>query len=98
LLVLVPKATRGFEPISYREALLSTLPHAVVYVFLHNLLNVLQICIADKMGLQKKLIATDSDLAIASQKLQKQPSLNEKPLKTGEQKIVKSNLSTAHSF
>jgi hypothetical protein len=33
LYVLFPKATRGFEPISYREALLSTLLHATVYVF-----------------------------------------------------------------
>jgi hypothetical protein len=38
---LFPKATRGFEPISYRGALLSTL--------LHNLLNVL-VQIANKMG------------------------------------------------
>jgi hypothetical protein len=32
----------------------STLLHAIVYVFLHNLLNVL-VQIANKMGLQKKL-------------------------------------------
>jgi hypothetical protein len=38
---LFPKATRGFEPVSYRGALLSTLLHATVYMFLQNLLNVL---------------------------------------------------------
>jgi hypothetical protein len=43
-----PKATRGLEPISYKEALLSTLLHATVYMFLHNLLNVL-VKIANKM-------------------------------------------------
>jgi hypothetical protein len=32
---------------------MSTLLHATVYVFLHNLLNVL-VQIANKMGLQKK--------------------------------------------
>jgi hypothetical protein len=48
-----PKATRGFEPISYRGALLSTLLHAPVYMFLLNLLNVL-VQIPNKMGLQKK--------------------------------------------
>jgi hypothetical protein len=32
----------------------STLLHATVYIFLHNLLNVL-VQIANKMGLQKKL-------------------------------------------
>jgi hypothetical protein len=31
---LFPKATRGFEPISYRGALLSTLLHATVHVFI----------------------------------------------------------------
>jgi hypothetical protein len=46
---LFPKATRGFEPISYRGVLLSTLLHATVYMFLHNLLNV-PVQIADKMG------------------------------------------------
>jgi hypothetical protein len=46
--VLFPKATRGFEPISYRGTLVSTLLHATVYMLLHNLLNVL-------LGLQKKL-------------------------------------------
>jgi hypothetical protein len=49
-----PKATRGFEPIGYRGALLSTLLHATVYKFIHNLLNVL-VQIANKMGLQKKI-------------------------------------------
>jgi hypothetical protein len=29
----------GLEPISYRGVLLSTILHAIVYVFLHNLLN-----------------------------------------------------------
>jgi ribosomal protein L32E len=51
--MLFPKATRGLEPIGYRGALLSTLLHATVYMFLHNLLNVL-VQIANKMGLQKK--------------------------------------------
>jgi hypothetical protein len=49
-----PKATRGLEPISYRGMLVSTLLHATVYMFLHNLLNVL-VQIADKMGLQKNI-------------------------------------------
>jgi hypothetical protein len=44
--------TRGLEPISYRGSLLNTLLHAIVYVFLHNLLNVL-VQIANKMELQK---------------------------------------------
>jgi hypothetical protein len=48
-----PKATRGFEPISYRGALLNTLLNATVYMFLQNLLNVL-VQTANKMGLQKK--------------------------------------------
>jgi hypothetical protein len=39
------------EPISYRRVLVSTLLHATVYVYLHNLLNVI-VQIADKMGLQ----------------------------------------------
>jgi hypothetical protein len=52
-LFLFPKATRGLEPISYRGALLSTLLHAAVYVFLRNLLNVL-VQIANKVGLQKE--------------------------------------------
>jgi hypothetical protein len=43
------------ESISYRGALLSTLLHATVYMFLHNLLNVL-VQIANKMGLHKKRI------------------------------------------
>jgi hypothetical protein len=33
---LFPKATRGFEPISYRGALLSTLLHATVHMFIHS--------------------------------------------------------------
>jgi hypothetical protein len=53
LQVLFPITTRDFETISYRGALLSTLLHAIVYVFLHNLLNVL-VQIAKKMGLHKK--------------------------------------------
>jgi hypothetical protein len=43
---------RSFEPISYR-ALLSTLLHTTVYMFLHNLLNVL-VQIANKTGLRQK--------------------------------------------
>jgi hypothetical protein len=39
--------------ISYREVLLSTLLHATVYMFLHNLLNVL-VQIANKMDYKKK--------------------------------------------
>jgi hypothetical protein len=39
--------------ISYRGALLSTVLHATVYMFLHNFLNAL-VQIANKMGLQKK--------------------------------------------
>jgi hypothetical protein len=54
------KATRGLEPISYRGVLVSTLLHAIVYMFLHNLLNVL-VQIANKMGLQKKLCDHSSD-------------------------------------
>jgi hypothetical protein len=46
---LFPKATRSLEPISYRGALVSTFLHATVYVFLHNLLNVL-VQTANKMG------------------------------------------------
>jgi hypothetical protein len=38
--------------ISYRGALLSTLLHDTVYMFLHSLLNVL-VQIANKMGLQR---------------------------------------------
>jgi hypothetical protein len=34
-------AIRGFKPISYSGVLVSTLLHATVYMFLHNLLNVL---------------------------------------------------------
>jgi hypothetical protein len=40
------------EPISYRGAQLSTLLHATVYMFLHNLLNVL-VQIANKMRFKK---------------------------------------------
>jgi hypothetical protein len=47
------RAERVVDLISYREALLSTLLHATVYMFLHNLLNVL-VQIANKMGLQGK--------------------------------------------
>jgi hypothetical protein len=32
-IILFPKATRGFEPISCRRVLLSTLHHAIIYVF-----------------------------------------------------------------
>jgi hypothetical protein len=35
------KSHKRLEPISYRGALLSTLLHATVYLFLDNLLNVL---------------------------------------------------------
>jgi hypothetical protein len=52
-LTATAKATRGFEPISYRGVLVTTLLHAIVYVFLHNLLNVL-VQIANKIGLPKK--------------------------------------------
>jgi hypothetical protein len=52
-----PKATRGLESISYRGALLSTLLHATVYMFLHNLLNVL-LQIANKLALQTKKAGT----------------------------------------
>jgi hypothetical protein len=41
--LLFPKATRGFEPISYRGTPMSTLLHATVYMFLHNLLNILTV-------------------------------------------------------
>jgi hypothetical protein len=51
---LFPKATRGLEPISYRGVLVSTLLHATVYVFLHNLLNVL-LHTANKMAFKKNL-------------------------------------------
>jgi hypothetical protein len=39
--------------IAYRGALLSTILHVTVYMFLHNLPKVL-VQIANKMGLQKK--------------------------------------------
>jgi hypothetical protein len=45
------KPQKGLEPISYREALLSTLLHAFVYIFT-QLLNAL-VQIENKMGLQK---------------------------------------------
>jgi hypothetical protein len=45
------------EPISYRGALLSTLLHATVYMFLHNLLNLL-VQIENKMGLRKKILSS----------------------------------------
>jgi hypothetical protein len=48
------KPQEALNLISYRGALLSTLLQATVYMFLHNLLNVL-VQIANKMGLQKKL-------------------------------------------
>jgi hypothetical protein len=48
------KATRGLEHISYRGVLVNILLHAIVCVFLHNLLYVL-IQIANKMGFKKKL-------------------------------------------
>jgi hypothetical protein len=60
LQVLFPKATRGFEPISYRGVLASALLHATVNLFLHNLLNVL-VQIANKMGLQKKTTSYSRD-------------------------------------
>jgi hypothetical protein len=51
---LIPKATGGHEPISYRGALLSTLLHATVYVFIHNFLNVL-VQVVNEIGLQKRI-------------------------------------------
>jgi hypothetical protein len=50
--VLLPKATRGFEPIIYRRVLLSTLLTCHCIRCLHNLLNVLGQT-ANKLGLQK---------------------------------------------
>jgi hypothetical protein len=52
IFALFLKATIALEPISYRGALLNTLLHATVYMFLHNLLNVL-VQVANKMGLLK---------------------------------------------
>jgi hypothetical protein len=52
---LFSKATRCLEPISYKGALLSTLLHATVYMFLHNSLNAL-VHIVNKMGLQKQIL------------------------------------------
>jgi hypothetical protein len=46
-----PIATRGFEPISYRGALLSTFLRATVYA-LYNLLNLPNQTVS-KMGLQR---------------------------------------------
>jgi hypothetical protein len=54
------------NPISYTGVLVSTLLHATVYMFLHNLLNVL-VQSANKMGLQKQIV---------SQKLLIDPVLN----------------------
>jgi hypothetical protein len=54
LCIKIPKATRGFEPVSYRGVLLSILLHATVYMFLHNLLNIL-VQIANKIELQKNI-------------------------------------------
>jgi hypothetical protein len=48
--ILFPKATRGLEPISYRGTLLSTLLHAIVYVFT----QFAECTSTNKMGLQKK--------------------------------------------
>jgi hypothetical protein len=62
---LFPKAARGFEPISYRGALVSTFLHATVYVFLHNLLNVL-VQIANKMGFKKKTFCIGWGISINS--------------------------------
>jgi hypothetical protein len=53
--VLFPKAKRGIAPINYRRVLVSILLHAIVYMFLYNLLNVL-VQIANKMGLQKNYL------------------------------------------
>jgi hypothetical protein len=53
-ILFFPKATRGFEPISYRGVRVSTLLHVIVYVFLYNLLNVL-VQIANKNGITKKI-------------------------------------------
>jgi hypothetical protein len=47
------KPQEALNLISYRGGLVSTLLHATVYMFLHNLLNVL-VQIANKMALPKK--------------------------------------------
>jgi hypothetical protein len=52
------ESRRGLEPISYIGALVSTLLHATVLMFLHNLLNVL-VQIASKMGLQQQKKLSD---------------------------------------
>jgi hypothetical protein len=49
-LIQNPNATTGFEPTSFKRALLSIF-YVPLHTFLHNLLNVLA-QIADKMGLQ----------------------------------------------
>jgi hypothetical protein len=43
----------------------STLLHAIVYMFLHNLLNVL-VHIANKIGLQKKKFAVEAQVIVGS--------------------------------
>jgi hypothetical protein len=48
---------------SYRIVLVSTLLHAPVYIFLHNLLIVL-VQIANKMGLQKKDLCTTTHMVV----------------------------------
>jgi hypothetical protein len=44
---------RGFEPISYRQAVLRSLLHAIVLLFLHNLLN--ELVQTAKSGITKKI-------------------------------------------
>jgi hypothetical protein len=55
---ILPGYRLGFEPISYRGAVLSTLLHATVYIymFLHHLLNVL-VQIANKIFLGVNVFA-----------------------------------------
>jgi hypothetical protein len=60
-----PKATRDFEPVSNRGVLLSTLLHATLYFFLHNLLNVL-VQLANKMRLQRKYLPPRNKVYLAS--------------------------------
>jgi hypothetical protein len=65
--MLFPKATRGFEPISYRGVLVSTLLHAIVYVVLYNMLNAL-IQFTNKMGLHKEIsVKTRKNITIQRQ-------------------------------
>jgi hypothetical protein len=52
---IAQKPQEASGTISYGEALATTLLHATVYMFLHNLLNVL-VQIANKIGFQKNLI------------------------------------------